>query len=272
MTGFCIALLLLSCVCYGQDIQYGSGVGKYVTANNTKIYYEEYGRGAPLLLLHGGFGSIHDFQKVIPALSKHFRVIAVDSPGHGKSQQADSLGYQLMASIFSRVIDELKLDSVYVLGWSDGGDSGLILAADRPDKVKRLAVSGANATTDGILPSVLNQAKTLTPEYVSSNMKEWLENYKKNAASKDNWPKFVNDSRKMWLTRIAVPDIKLRQIKSRTLIIIGDRDIVKPEHALEMHNAVKGSQLAILPGTPHSTFATKPDLVNMIVIEFFTRK
>jgi pimeloyl-ACP methyl ester carboxylesterase len=158
------------------------------------------------------------------------------------------------------------------LGWSDGGDSGLILAADRADKVKRLVVSGANATTDGINPVVLNQAKTLTPEYVSSNMKDWLVNYRKLSPGPDDWPKFVNDSRKMWLTRIAVPDAKLRQIKSRTLIIVGDRDIVKPEHAIEMRNAVKGSQLAILPGTSHSTFATKPDLMNMIVIEFFTKK
>src|SRR5436190_17851003 len=185
-------LVLLSGACFGQGIQYGSGTGQYVNAGTTKIYYEEYGKGVPLLLLHGGFGSIHDFQKVIPELSKNFRVIAVDSPGHGKSQQADSLCYQLMASIFSKVIDELKLDSVYVLGWSDGGDSGLILAADRADKVKRLVVSGANATTDGINPVVLNQAKTLTPEYVSSNMKDWLVNYRKLSPGPDDWPKFVN--------------------------------------------------------------------------------
>jgi pimeloyl-ACP methyl ester carboxylesterase len=262
----------LSSACFSQAIQYGTGKGNYVTAGNTKIYYEEYGKGVPLLLLHGGFGSMHDFQKVIPELAKNFRVIAIDSPGHGKSDQADSLSYQLMASIFSQVIDELKLDSVYVLGWSDGGNSGLILAADRPDKVRRLAVSGANATTDGIVQSVLTQAKNLTPEYVSSNMKGWLDNYKKLSPNKSDWAKFVNDSRKMWLTRVAVPDAKLRQIKSRTLIIIGDRDIVKPEHAIEMRNAVKGSQLAVLPGTTHSTFDTKPDLINKIVIEFFTRK
>jgi pimeloyl-ACP methyl ester carboxylesterase len=269
---FSVALVLAFGTCLGQDIQYGSGNGKYVMAGKTRIYYEEYGKGAPLLLLHGGFGSIHDFQKVIPELAKNFRIIAVDSPGHGKSQQADSLSYQLMASLFSKVIDELKLDSAYVLGWSDGGNSGLILAADRPDKIKRLAVSGANATTDGIAPAVLTQAKTLTPEYVSSNMKEWLENYKTLSPGRDDWPKFVNDSRKMWLTRIAVPDVKLRQIRAKTLIIIGDRDIVKPEHAIEMRNAIKGSQLAILPGTSHSTFSAKPDLINKIVIEFLTRK
>lgn len=115
---FLLFLLFLSSICLitGQDInQYGSNNGKYITIFGTQVYYEEYGKGTPLLLLHGGFGSIYYYRMVIPELSKYFRVIAIDSPGHGRSEQADSLSYQLMTDYFSEMIDLMGLDSVYAL-------------------------------------------------------------------------------------------------------------------------------------------------------------
>ena len=258
---------------YGQaTINYGSANGKYVSVNNTRIYYEEYGKGAPLLLLHGGFGSINDFQKVIPELSRNFRVIAPDSPGHGRSEQADSLSYQLLASYFSRMIDAWQLDSVYVLGWSDGGDAALILAADRADKVRKVVVSGANSTTDGLVSGELSHLKKLTPDYITIAMKEWLDNYKMFTPQKDNWRKFVNDSKKMWLTRIAVPESKLRQIKCPVLVIVGDHDIIRLEHAMEMHRSINESEFAVLPGTSHATFSQKPKLINKLTIDFLLKK
>jgi len=265
---------VLSGSTHGQStrINYGSANGKYISVNKTRIYYEEYGEGAPLLLLHGGFGSINDFQKVIPGLSRHFRVIAPDSPGHGRSEQADSLSYQLLASYFSGMIDALALDSVCVLGWSDGGNAGLLLAADRADKVRKVVVSGANSTTDGLITGVLDQMKKLTPDYTATAMKEWLDNYKKLTPQKDNWRKFVNDSKKMWFTRIAVPESKLRQIKCPALVIIGDHDIIRLEHGMEMHRLIKGSEFAVLPGTSHATFSQKPELINQLTIDFLLKK
>ena len=221
-----LSLFLFSCcigLTFGQPaIHYGSADGKYLSIRKSRIYYEEYGKGIPLLLLHGGFGSIQDFQKVIPELSRHYRVIAIDSPGHGRSEQADSLSYPLLASYFSMVIDVLKLDSVYVLGWSDGGNAALILAADRPDKVKKTVVSGANSTTDGLAAGLVDQFKLLTPDYVAANMKEWLNGYKKLSPQKDSWRKFVSDSQKMWITRIAVPESKMKQIRRPVLLIPSD--------------------------------------------------
>ena len=81
-----------------------------------QIYYEEYGKGTPLILLQGGMGSIEDFALCIPELSKHFRVIAPDTPGQGRSELADSMSYELMAAYISKLIDILKLDSAYVMG------------------------------------------------------------------------------------------------------------------------------------------------------------
>ena len=94
----------------------------------------------PLLLLHGGGGSIVHFEQVIPALAEKFRVIAFDSPGHGRSEMSDSLSYQLLSDYISQCIDALTLDRVYIIGWSDGGNAALILAADRPEKVRRVII------------------------------------------------------------------------------------------------------------------------------------
>lgn len=110
-----ISVILTSCnktKDLGEPIKYGLNNGKYLTIHDTKIYYEEYGNGTPLLLLHAGFGSIENLSDIIPELSKHFRVIAPDAPGHGRSEQADSLSGDLLADYCSGIIDQLKLDSV----------------------------------------------------------------------------------------------------------------------------------------------------------------
>jgi hypothetical protein len=91
-----------------QKIKYGSNNGKYISIFNKKIYYEEYGKGTPLILLQGGMGSIADFALCIPELSKHFRVIAPDTPGQGRSELADSMSYELMAEYISKLIDILN--------------------------------------------------------------------------------------------------------------------------------------------------------------------
>jgi pimeloyl-ACP methyl ester carboxylesterase len=132
---FCF-LLIPGILAAQEKINYGSNNGKYVSIFNTKIYYEEYGQGTPLILLEGGMGSIADFSLCIPDLSKKFKIIAPDMPGQGRSQLADSMSYQLLADYISKFVDALKLDSAYIMGWSDGGNTGLILAHDRPDKIK----------------------------------------------------------------------------------------------------------------------------------------
>ncbi len=135
---------------YGQTGQSKAGVRKhYVIIFDRKVYYEEYGSGIPLLLLQGGLKSISDFSGIIPALSKRFRVIAPDDPGQGRSEAMDTMTYNVLANYVSKLIDLLKLDSVYILGWSDGGIAALILAERRPDKIKKVIAAGANYRRDG---------------------------------------------------------------------------------------------------------------------------
>src|SRR5688572_165664 len=104
--------MLMSIVSFAQRATpYGSNNGKYQNVNGVKLYYEEYGRGTPLLLIHGGLSSIEGMGPLIPDLAKKYRVIAVDCPGQGRSEQTPTLSYQVMADYFSKMIDLLKLDS-----------------------------------------------------------------------------------------------------------------------------------------------------------------
>lgn len=263
-----ILLASISGVIYGQEINYGSNSGKQLTIQDTKIYYEEYGSGLPLLLLHGGFGSIHDFQQVIPELSNHFRVIAVDSPGHGRSEQADSLGFELMANYISEIIDKLQLDSVYVIGYSDGGITALLLASRRHTKVKRVIASGANSKMSGLDPQVLEYLNMVNPEFIETYQQEWLQDYQSKSPNKENWKKFVSDMTRMYSGEEIISNAQLSGIGSSVMLVFGDQDVIKLEHGLEMYHAIPGSRFCVLPATPHEVFSAEPKLINKIGIDF----
>lgn len=256
----------------GQQIHYGSNNGKYVSINKTKVYYEEYGKGTPLLLIHGGGVSIDCYRKVIPDLSKRFRVIAADTPGHGRSQQADSMSYQLMADYFSKFVDKLMLDSLYVIGWSDGAEIAMILSADRPEKIKRVIISGGQFGHSGYTAAGKQFVSSISPELVEKDWGGWIKNYRENAYKGNDWRDFVLDLKKMWDEDPYVPLDKVKKIKARFLIILGDRDIITIAHGTEMYNSISGSEFLVLPNTTHSVFEEQPELFNRIGIAFLAKK
>src|ERR1035437_12951 len=134
-----------------KSFQYGNNtaVGRFANVNGIKIYYETYGSGAPLLLLHGNRSPIASFYKQIPELSKKFKVIAVDTRGQGRSSEdGKTYTYDLFAKDMNALLDELNMDSVNILGWSDGGNTGLIIAMKCPKKVRRLVTMGADVFID----------------------------------------------------------------------------------------------------------------------------
>lgn len=245
-------------------------VGKYANINNSKIYYETYGKGMPLLLLHGGLGSIKGFNKCIPTLASHFKVIAIDSPGHGRSTSTDSLSYQFLADQISKFIDYLNVDSLYVMGWSDGGVISLLLASDRPDKVKKIIAVGANSRLDGINDEGV---KWMRDEMLKlKDNKNWLASYSELAPDPSKATDFVKHTQQMWLAETYIPETKIKSINIPTMIVQGDRDEIKVEHSIELYRTIKSSQLCVLPNTSHSVFAEKPELIDNIAISFFNSK
>lgn len=267
-----LVFLIWSCLSNQDQIQYGSNNGKYVSVHGTRVYYEEYGSGIPLLLLHGSGTPMRNFRKVIPELSEHFRVIAIDNPGWGKSEHPDSLSCQLLADYYSEMIDILGLDSVYVFGYSMGGSTALLLAYDRPDKVKRIAVSGATSNMDGFTQRIFDLLEYYDPEYLEQNETELAE-YKNTLLEPENWKKSISDKRNMWLKKVVISDSQLEQLQCRALIMLGDRDsLCKLEHSIHLFRTIERSELCILPDTPHRTIITKSELVNEIVIDFLTKE
>lgn len=254
-----------------NDIDYGSNNGKTIEVNGTKLYYEEYGQGTPLILLHGGLSSIRGLRSIIPALSKSFHVYAVDAPGNGRSEQADSISYPLMADYYSRMIDLLQLDSVYVYGFSLGGTTALHLAANRQDKVKMLIAHSASNHLDGYNEQFAGTPE-MTPEVVEEYAQWWLEGHLKRTPEPDKWKKFIHDMQKVWYPREFISDSSLQSIKASTLIVQGDKDLIWINTAHHIHTQIKNSQLAILPNTTHFVHGEDPELLLDIIVPFLTKK
>jgi pimeloyl-ACP methyl ester carboxylesterase len=258
-----------------QKIKYGSNSGNYVSVFDTKIYYEEYGKGMPLLLLHGGLGNIRNFEKCIAGLSQHYRVIAADTPGHGRSEMPDSLTYELLADHFSKMIDLLKLDSVYVMGWSDGGVIALILAANRPDKIRRVIATGTNTRADGMEQGAIDFTNGMSIEAAEAMktqegfVKNWMTEYQKLSGSENSWKTYITRIKKLWLTEVYITEAKLQSIAIPVLLVYGDRDIIRLDHGIENRKMIKGSQFCILPNATHAIYDEKPALINQVAIDFF---
>jgi len=268
-----VSLLWTSCNTSTDKIEYGSNDGKQLSVFNKKIYYEEYGQGTPLILLSGGGldRSIKDFENCIPGLAKHYRVIAPDTPGQGRSEQADTLTYGVLLEFTSRLIDSLKFDSAYVMGWSDGGIMGILLAEKRPDKIRKVIAVGANnGIRRAIPPDIpIDSVYPMTMDYFERKNKELIERYTTLRPGKD-WKKFMTDANAMVYQKESYfSDSIYGRINIPVMIVLGDRDDIIVEHGLEMHRLIKGSQFCVLPNTSHEVFTEKPDLINKIAIDFF---
>ena len=260
-----IFFLLLAGTALSQNskVQFGnnSEAGTYYNIRGIKIYCEIYGSGKPLLMIHGNGGSIASFRENIPYFSKKYKVIVADSRSQGKSKDLnDSLSFEMMADDEAALLDELHIDSAYVLGWSDGGINALLLAMRHPEKVIKLTSTGANLWPDStaIKPSVWKEDKIY---YESSKNKNFITEAEKNA-----WKLFLLD----WFQ----PNISLAAlhvIKCPSLIIGGDHDVINIEHTVQIYKNIPLAYLWIVPDSGHGTLIEHKDEFNKIVDRFFSK-
>ncbi len=256
-TRFIITAILafLSFVSIGQHINYdhNPAAGKFIKVNGVNLYYEEYGSGMPLLLLHGNGGDMSAFSNQIPFFAKKYRVIAVDSRLQGRSGgTADSLSYDMMATDFCMLLGSLKIDSAYILGWSDGGINGIIMALKCPQLVKGLAFTGANVVPDS----------TALPADMITELENLV--YKNSKAS----PKEIALN-KMMLTQPDIPYADLAGIKCPVLVMAGDHDIIKTAHTVKIFQSIPNAQMCIFPDSHHGVCQQHPALFNKTVADFF---
>ena len=244
------------------SIDYGNSkaAGKYYFMRGIRIYCEIYGSGKPLLMIHGNGGSIGAFKNNIPYFAKNYTVIVADSRSQGKSvDPKDSLSFEMMADDQAALLDAVHVDSAYVLGWSDGGIIALLMAIRHPEKVIKLASTGANLWPDStaIIPSFWIRDKQHFDTIDASKLKT--------AKEKNNWKLFSLDWYQPNITLTA-----LHTIKCPSLIIGGDHDLIRVEHTMAIFQNIPNASLWILPNSGHGTLIDYADEFNRKVDAFFS--
>jgi len=221
----------------------------YAPVNDLNMYYELHGDGPPLLLLHGGSGSIPE--KWIPFFTPLFRVMAPEQMGHGRT--ADVIDrpfhYHDMAEDTLELMRQLGIESTVVVGYSDGGIIGLDMAIHHPERVIKLAVTGANARFEGYTKENQEFARSFDP--VSQPVSEKYAELSPDGA--EHWPVVLGRLKPMWAAEPSFTNEELQRIGAPTLLVIGDRDIVTPEHAVEMFRTIPEAQLCVVPNAAHGT-------------------
>ena len=239
---------------------------------NLRVYYEISGGGEPLLLLHGGFGTVQDFASQTPVLAKHFKVVAFERPGHGHTADtAEPFSFDTMSGYTVDFIDALKLGATNLIGWSDGAIIALLVAISRPDLVKSLVCVSGLFDTNAQSPEDLNWIRSLSPESFRKAASPLVKRY--DQVSPDgpaHFPAVVEKTKRLWLNEPNITTKDLARISAPTMVMAGDRDSIPIEHTLELFKLIKGAQLCIIPGTTHFLMTQKPDMVNRAILEFLT--
>jgi pimeloyl-ACP methyl ester carboxylesterase len=247
-----------------QAVPYGNNpeAGKFYDIDGFKMYCEEYGpeSGMPLLMIHGNGGSIRAFAHNIPYFATKYRVIVADSRAQGKSKDpGPQLTFEMMADDEAALLDALHIKSAYVLGWSDGGIVALALAMRHPDKVIKLAATGANVQPNasafraGLWDSWKKQ-------YDADKNRIW-----KTDKERNEWKLFMLD----W-DQPNIPFDALHAIRCPSLIICGDHDLISIEHTVKIFQNIPHAELWVVPHSGHATLIEHADEFNKKVDEFFT--
>lgn len=233
----------------------------------TALHVEIEGDGPDLVMLHGGGGGIADLAALRVVIGKGRRVIAPDQRGHGTSPGDGEISYAAQALETAALLDELEVRSADVVGWSDGGIVGLLIARDRPDLVGRLVAISANASL------------TSVPAAVEDRVLDWIASARASdmgmpggraalPGAEGDWPATAEKILAMWRHG---PDLELAElggIKGKVLYVAADRDIVPPEHTVAMYRATPDAKLAILPNADHQVVIKRPAEVAAIVEAF----
>lgn len=239
---------------YGKN----AAVGKSVKLNDVELYYEIYGEGEPLILLHGNGGSIQEFYKQIPELSKEFKIIAIDTRGQGQSKDftKGDLSYKIFADDLKNLMDHLNLPKANILGWSDGGNTGLEFALKYPQSVNKLIIIGANAFPEGVDGELLKNFKGKLKFMELANQPE-------------------HDAEKRLLNlMVNEPNISkksLNEIKNPVLVIAGENDVIRKQHTEMLAKEIPNATLKIYPQASHYLPFEIADELNKDVVEFLKK-
>lgn len=257
--------------------------GNYARVNGINLYYETYGTGSPLVLVHGSFGTTDMFAALAPELSKTHTLYLVELQAHGHTEDIDRpFSFEAFADDIAALINHLGIGPADILGYSFGGGVATQTAIRHPELIRNLIVLSFPFKSEGWYPDDLAGMRMINGEVA----KTWVESpmYKAYAAAApnpDNWPALADKLGVLtrqsfdWTESVAT-------IKAPTLIITGDVDGIRLEHVVEMFrllgvaksvsfmDPMPANQLSILPGTTHLTITSRPDLLLPVIIPFLS--
>ena len=237
----------------------------YVPVGGVKIWYATFGAGSPVLLLHGGLANSDYWGDQVPALvADHHQVIVIDTRGHGRSTRDPApFSYGQFASDALAVLDHLKIDKVALVGWSDGGITGLDIAINHPERLSKLWAFGANYNVSGLKPDV--DKDPVFSRYIEKAGAD----YAKISPTPDDYEGFVNQIIGLWNRQPDYKPEQLAKITTPTVIADGAYDEgIKREHTEEMAKLIPGAKLLILPDVSHFAHWQNPALYNKELLAF----
>lgn len=238
-------------------------------ADGTKIYFARYGKGAPVILLHGGMGNADHWSNQVPALADKFHVIAIDSRGQGRSTRPKNLktkpSYDVMATDVLSVMDHLKLEKASIVGWSDGGEIGLKLGIHHAKRVDKLVVFGANYDAKG------TKARTGKSSTFAIYSAKCRADYAKLSKTPKQYDAVVQWLVPIWRNPMGFTPDQLKGITAPTLIADGKHDeIIRLDQIEEMAELIPKAKLHVFEEASHFALWQDPEAFNKVVVEFLT--
>jgi pimeloyl-ACP methyl ester carboxylesterase len=251
----------------------------YARVNGLTMYYEIHGEGQPLVLLHGALSAIGtSFGKLLPDLAKERQVIAVEMQGHGHTADIDRhLRYEQLADDIAALLTQIGIEQADLFGWSLGGGVALQTAIRHPESVRKLVLASVTYTSGGLYPELLAGIAHTKPEDLAGT--PFYEEYIRIAPHPQDFPRLFAKQQQLDRELQDWPVEAIRAIKAPTLLIIGDSDIVRPEHTVELFRLLGGgvpgdlvglprSQLAVLPGTTHVALVERAEWLVPMMTQF----
>ena len=234
--------------------------------NGIKIWYAEFGGGPPIIFLHGGLANSDYWGLQVRAVSPNYRVIVMDSRGHGRSSRNTiPIGYDLMASDVIAVMDYLHVDKAAIVGWSDGAIVGLDLAIHHPERLTRVFAFAANSNPSGVKD--VDKSPVFT-EFIARAGKQ----YAQLSPTPDQYKQFVADIEHMWASQPDFTEAQLKGISVPVWIVDGDHDeAIKRENTDLMASLIPGAGELILPEVSHFAFLQDPTMFNQSLLHFLSQ-
>lgn len=259
-----------------------SDQGTYVQVNGLRMYYESYGEGLPVILLHGGLETCRMWALMVPVLSRYFRVMTPDSRGHGRTDSSvEPVTFPLMAGDFIQFIQVLGLEKPFVVGYSDGGQIAKHMAINNPGLARGYMIGGIfntiTAEWRGLMQAMLGiegPGKVDIERVAQQNPGVVQDLQEKHGSNRDRdyWKTLLIQSSQRWWSPVELGRTDFAKITDPTLFWCGDRDVFcPPEQSLEMYRMVERAELAVIPNADHFTMMQQIDVANMILLNFMER-